>query len=72
VLSGFPLTSMAVLPLRLMLTTVPWWAVVLALVPLAAATWFFRRAAGNILGTAVLMYCREPTLREGWRWAREA
>lgn len=47
VLAVFPLTSMAVLPLRLILTTVPWWEVVLALALLAAAAWCFRRAAGK-------------------------
>ena len=44
----------------------------LALVLLAAAAWFFRRAAGKIFGTAVLMSGKELTVREVWRWTREA
>jgi hypothetical protein len=31
-----------------------------------------RFSAAAIFGTAVLMYGKEPTLREVWRWAREA
>lgn len=70
-LAVFPLTSMGVLPMRLVLTSVPWWEVVLALGLLAAAAWAFRRAAGKIFGTAMLMHGKEPSLRELLRWARE-
>jgi ABC-2 type transport system permease protein len=72
VLAIVPLTSSAVLPLRLVVTTVPWWEVVLALALLAATAWAFRRLAGKIFGTGVLMYGKEPTLREMLRWMRRA
>lgn len=71
-LSVFPLTSMAVLPVRLLLTSVPWWEPVLAVLLLAAATWLFRRAAGTIFAVGILMHGKEPTLAETWRWVRRA
>lgn len=72
VLSVFPLTSMAVLPVRLLTLTVPWWEPVLAILLLAGTVALFRRAAGKIFATGVLMYGKEPSLRETLRWAREA
>ena len=71
-LAIFPLTSMGMLPLRLVVTTVPWWEVLLAVGLLVGAAWAFRRVAGKIFGTAMLMYGKEPSIRELWRWAREA
>lgn len=71
-LALFPLTSSAVLPMRLAVTTVAWWEVPLAMLLLAAAVWLFRLAAGKIFGTAMLMYGKEPTFRELWRWMRSA
>lgn len=71
-LSVFPLTAPAMLPMRLVMTTLPWWEVPLALLLLVGAVWAFRRAAGKIFGTAVLMYGKEPSFRELWRWMRQA
>lgn len=67
-----PLTSMAVLPVRLVLTTVPPWEVLLSVTLLIGAVWAFRRAAGKIFGTAMLMYGKEPTFAELLRWLRQA
>lgn len=72
VLAIFPLTSMAVLPVRLLATAVPWWEPTLAVLFLALAAWMFRRAAGKIFAAGVLLYGKEPTLAETLRWAREA
>lgn len=72
VLSVFPLTSMAVLPIRLLLTSVPWWEPLLAVILLAGATWAFRRVAGTIFAVGILMHGKEPTWGETWRWLREA
>lgn len=72
ILSVIPLTSMAALPVRLLLTSVPWWEPTLALVLLAAATWGFRRAAGTIFAVGILMHGKEPSLAETWRWVRNA
>jgi ABC-2 type transport system permease protein len=71
VLSVFPLTSMAVLPIRLLLTSVPWWEPVLAITLLAGAAWSFRRVAGTIFAVGILMHGKEPTWAETWRWLRE-
>lgn len=70
--SIFPITSMGMLPARLIVTTVPWWEPVVAIVLLALTTWLFRVAAGKIFGLGILMYGKEPSLKELLRWAREA
>ena len=67
----FPLTSSTVLPLRLLLAEVAAWEVPVALVLLVATIWLFRRAAGKIFAVGMLMYGKEPSIREMWRWARE-
>ena len=71
-LSVFPLTSMAVLPIRLLLTSVPWWEPALAVTLLAGAAWGFRRMAGTIFAVGILMHGKEPSWGETWRWIREA
>jgi ABC-2 type transport system permease protein len=38
----------------------------------ATAIRLLRHAAGKIFGPGVLMYGKEPSWREMWRWAREA
>jgi ABC-2 type transport system permease protein len=68
----FPFTAPAVLPVRLLLADVAPWEVPLALLLLAATIWLLRRAAGKIFAVAMLMYGKEPTMREMWRWARES
>ena len=72
ILSILPPTSPTVLIMRLVLTEVPIWEVVLALVLLVAAIWLLRKAAGKVFGLAVLMYGKEPSWREIARWIREA
>lgn len=71
-LGVFPLTSSAVLPIRLAVTTVAWWEVVLAIVLLAATTWLFRRFAGKVFGAGILMYGKEPSLREMMQLMRQS
>jgi ABC-2 type transport system permease protein len=71
-LAIFPLTSMAILPMRITMTDVPWWEPLVAIVLLVTTTWLFRRAAGKIFALAILMHGKEPRLRELWRWVREA
>jgi ABC-2 type transport system permease protein len=71
-LAVFPVTSPAFLTLRLMLTTVPVWEIILALVLLLAAVALMRRAAGKIFGMGILMYGKEPSWTEMLRWIRSA
>lgn len=71
-LSIVPGTSSAVLPARMVLTEVAWWEAPLAIALLVAAIAIARRAAGTIFATAMLLYGKEPSWREVWRWVREA
>ncbi|MCH8556660.1 MAG: ABC transporter permease [Balneolia bacterium] len=72
ILAVFPLTSYAILPVRLVMTQVPWWEPVVALVLLAATAWLFRVWAGKIFATGMMMYGKEPSLREMVHWFRRA
>jgi ABC-2 type transport system permease protein len=71
-LGVLPFTSPAVMPARLILTDVAWWEFLAAIVLLLGAIWLLRRAAGKIFGVGMLMYGKEPSWREMWRWVREA
>jgi ABC-2 type transport system permease protein len=71
-LSLLPFTSPTVLPARLLVGNVPAWEIVLSLLLLAGSVWLLRRAAGKIFGMGVLMYGKEPTMREMLRWAWQA
>jgi len=70
-LSMFPLTSPAALACRLVLTEVPGWQIVTAFLLILGCIWLLRRAAGKIFHLGVLMYGKEPGLREMIRWLRE-
>ena len=70
-LSIFPLTSPAILSVRLVLTNVPFYETLSAIVLLVLSIWFLRKAAGKIFAVAILMYGKEPSWREMTRWARE-
>jgi len=39
---------------------------------LVASTWYLRLLAGRIFHLGMLMYGKEPGLREMWRWMKEA
>jgi len=68
----FPLTSYAVLPARMVLTQVAWWEPVVALILLAATAWLFRKWAGKIFATGMMMYGKEPTFKEMIYWFRKS
>jgi ABC-2 type transport system permease protein len=67
-LGMFPLTSYAVLPARMVMTSVAWWEIVVALPLLLGTVWLFRRAAGKIFAAGMMMYGKEPSYTEMWRW----
>jgi ABC-2 type transport system permease protein len=71
-LAVLPPTSSGVLPVRLLVTDVPLWEPVLALLLLVAAIWLMRSAAGKVFRLGMLMYGKEPTWAEVRRWIREA
>jgi ABC-2 type transport system permease protein len=45
--------------------------VVAGITLLAGAAWLFRRLAGKVFATGMLLYGKEPSLAEMVRWARE-
>ena len=71
-LSLVPGVSPVAMPVRLLRGEPAVWEIVLALVLLALGAWWFRRAAGRMFGTSMLMTGKEPSLREVWRWLRES
>jgi ABC-2 type transport system permease protein len=71
VLSLFPLTSPSAMPVRLILSNPGPVEIIVAISLLVATVWLFRRLAGRIFEIGMLMYGKEPTLREMWRWARD-
>jgi len=59
-----PPTAPAILPIRLILGQVVWWEFPLAVVLLMITIWLLRKAAGRIFLLGILMYGKEPSLRE--------
>lgn len=72
VLSIVPGPSAAAMPVRLLRGEPAWFEVLGSIVLLAAGAWAFRRAAGKIFGTSMLMTGKEPGFGEVLRWLREA
>lgn len=67
----FPFTTPGVLMLRLtMLEEWPWLEVGIALVVLAISTWLFMKLAGKIFKVGILMYGKNATPGEIWKWLR--
>lgn len=61
VMSIFPLTSFAAMPLRMAHTVVPLWQWALALSLLIACLWWFKSAATRVFTLGIRMYGKEPT-----------
>lgn len=68
----FPVTSPAVLSVRLVRTEVAAWEILVAVGLLVGSIWALRWTAGKIFRVAMLMYGKEPGLAEIGRWLREA
>ena len=71
-LAIFPLTSPSALPARMLLSDPGIAEIGVSVLLLAATIWLVRRLAGRIFEIGMLMYGKEPTLREMWRWATAA
>lgn len=72
VLGIFPLTSYAVLPPRMVLSQVYLWEIILALVLLAVTIWLFRVGAGKIFAVSMMMYGKEPSIKEMAYWFKKS
>lgn len=67
----FPFSTPGVLMLRLvMLEEWPWLEIGIALVILALSIWLFMKLAGKIFKVGILMYGKNATPKEIWRWLR--
>lgn len=67
----FPFTAPGVLILRLsMLEEWPWVEIVIALVVLVASIWLSMKLAGKIFKVGILMYGKNATPKEIWKWLR--
>lgn len=71
-LSLFPLSSPILMVVRMAVTDVPVWQVVLALALLAAAFVGMIALAARVYRVGILMYGKKPSLAELWRWVRTA
>lgn len=67
--SYIPFTSPGILIIRLsMLEEWPWTEVVIAVVILLISVWLFMKLAGKIFKTGILMYGKNATPKEIWKW----
>jgi len=72
ILSLLPITSMRVMPVRMVMSTVPEWQIILSLVILIVAVTWTRKFASKVFRLSMLMYGKEPEWREAWRWIRQS
>lgn len=62
--SFIPLTSFAVMPMRIIEGNVAWWEVVISLVLLIALLWGVRRVALGIFKSGIRRYGQEPSFKD--------
>jgi ABC-2 type transport system permease protein len=70
-LSHVPFFSPMLMPLRMLLGATHAWEAPVGIAVLIVTTLLVRRAAGEAFRIGMLMYGKELTLPELWRWARE-
>ncbi|SIS67013.1 ABC transporter permease [Salimicrobium salexigens] len=69
--SFIPFTSPAVLIMRMaMLGELPWVEIVIAVVVLMISVWLMIKLAGKIFEVGILMYGKNATPKEIWKWIR--
>ncbi len=71
-LSLFPFSAPVMMTVRMTVTSVPIWQVLLAFVFLALGFMVMIWIASRIYRVGILMYGKKATLRDLWRWARTA
>jgi ABC-2 type transport system permease protein len=60
ILSVFPLTSFAAMPMRMASVSVPWWEWMLSLILLVACLFWLKNAASRVFELGIRMYGKEP------------
>jgi ABC-2 type transport system permease protein len=66
-----PFSAPGVLLFRLtILEKWPWIEIIISLIILMVSIWFFMRLAGKIFKTGILMYGKNATPQEIWKWIR--
>lgn len=68
-LSFFPLTSFAAMPVKMAMVEVAFWQPLLSLLLLLATVWWMRRLAGRVFLRGMQMYGKEPSWADIVRWA---
>lgn len=67
-LSYFPLTAFAAMPVKMSLVDVPMWQPIVSLCLMLALCLWVRGAAGRLFKMGMIMYGKEPTLKDMLRW----
>lgn len=67
-LSYFPLTAFAAMPVRMSLIEVPIWQPLISLGLMLILCFWVRGAAGRLFKMGMIMYGKEPTLKDMLRW----
>jgi len=67
-LSYFPLTAFAAMPVKMSLVEVPIWQPLLSLSFMFLLCLWVRAAAGRLFKMGMIMYGKEPTLKDMLRW----
>ncbi|HEX2780987.1 MAG TPA: ABC transporter permease [Gemmatimonadaceae bacterium] len=70
--SIIPFSAPVIMPLRLSVTSVPWYELVASVLVLALTIALFIWIASRIYRTGLLMYGKRPTIRELARWVRRS
>lgn len=68
ILSLFPLTAFVVMPVKMALIEVPIWQVLCALMSALVGCYLIRVAAGRLFKAGMVMYGKEPSLKDMLRW----
>jgi ABC-2 type transport system permease protein len=71
-LSFFPFSAPIVMILRLALTDVPLYQILLSIASMAVTILLLIKLCVKLFRTGMLLYGKRPSLKELWRWAREA
>ena len=71
VASYIPITSPGILIVRLsMLDDWPWMEIIISIIILIVSVWLFMKLAGKIFKTGILLYGKNATPKEIWKWIR--